>query len=137
MRPALKIKDFLNELLKMLYSCEVDAIAVKSYLRGVSAATSAFAESTSMFLVILTYVLLGNVLEASIVYSVAQYFGMIKTMMTVFFPRAISSAAEARVSIERVQVGCLRIFLSPKKMLECSVCRIFYFWMKLRKMVKQ
>ncbi|XP_008210078.1 multidrug resistance-associated protein 4 isoform X1 [Nasonia vitripennis] len=82
---------------------EVDAIAVKSYMRGVSAATSVFAESTSMFFIIMTYVLLGNALEASVVYSVAQYFSMIKVMITVFYPRALSSAAEARVSLKRIE----------------------------------
>lgn len=82
----------------------MNAIAGKFYLRVASAATSSFAESTSMFLVILVHVLLGNYLEASVVYSVAQYFGMIKTMMTVFYPRAMASMAEARVSVERIQV---------------------------------
>lgn len=87
-----------------LFRSEVNAIARKLYLRGISTAISAFAESTSMFFLILTYVMLGNVLEASIVYSVAQYFGMIKTMMTVFYPLAVSSWAEAKVSIQRIEV---------------------------------
>lgn len=83
---------------------EVNAIGKKSYLRGISAATSVFAESTSLFFVIAACVLLGKPLQASMVYSLAQYFGMMKVMMTVFYPRAMSSAAEARVSIKRIEV---------------------------------
>jgi hypothetical protein len=40
------------------------------------------------------------------VFVVTAYFNIVKHVMTDFFPRAILSLAECRVSITRVQVWC-------------------------------
>lgn len=65
-------------------------------------------ERTTLFLTVVTYVLLGNRLTSEKVFSIAQLFNTIQLYMSIFFPLAMSSYAEAKVSVDRLEVGYIR-----------------------------
>lgn len=82
---------------------EIDALAKTSYIRGFTVALMVFTERFSTYLTVITYVLLGNPLTSDKVFSLAQFFNTIQLYMAIFFPMAMSSLAEAIVSIRRLE----------------------------------
>lgn len=52
----------------------------------------------------MAYVLLGNTISADKVFSMAQYFNILQLTMAILYPMAVSAAAEAHVSIKRLEV---------------------------------
>jgi len=52
----------------------------------------------------MAYVLLGHSISADKVFSIAQYYNILQLTMAVFYPIAVTSAAEAAVSIKRIEV---------------------------------
>lgn len=61
-------------------------------------------ERTTLFLTVVTYALLGNRLTSEKVFSMAQLFNTIQLYMSIFFPMAMTSWAEAKVSVDRLEV---------------------------------
>lgn len=74
-----------------------------SYVKGVSVAITVFTERVTLYLTIITYVLLGNRLTGDVVFSMAQLFNTVQLYMSIFYPLAISAYAEANVSIKRLE----------------------------------
>jgi len=52
----------------------------------------------------MAYVLLGNSISADKVFSMAQYFNILQLTMAILYPMAVAAAAEAAVSIQRIEV---------------------------------
>lgn len=75
------------------------------YLKGVTYASHAYAQRTALFFCILAYVLQDNVITADKVFTIADLFTAMALSMTNLFPRGLHSYAEAKVSINRIQVG--------------------------------
>ncbi|XP_025162191.1 multidrug resistance-associated protein 4 isoform X2 [Harpegnathos saltator] len=82
---------------------EVDVLTLTSYLRGFTLATFVFTERTTLYFTIMTYVFLGHTISADKVFSMAQYFNILELTMAIFYPIAVASAAEASVSIKRIE----------------------------------
>lgn len=57
---------------------------------------------TAIFLCILTYVLTGNKIASSYVYTMTAFYRLLNTV-TMFFPQAITQVAEMLVSIKRIK----------------------------------
>lgn len=82
---------------------EVNVVTSASYLRGVYLSCAVFIERTTLYLTIITYVLLGNNITSDKTYSMAQFFNTLQLALALYFPMAISVGAETLVSIKRLQ----------------------------------
>ncbi|XP_060825226.1 ATP-binding cassette subfamily C member 4-like isoform X2 [Bombus pascuorum] len=92
-----------EKLVSFVRSQEIDVLTVASYLRGFTLATFVFTERTTLYFTIMAYVLLGNTISADKVFSMAQYFNILQLTMAILYPMAVSAAAEAHVSIKRLE----------------------------------
>ncbi|XP_078033391.1 ATP-binding cassette sub-family C member 4 isoform X2 [Augochlora pura] len=92
-----------EKLVSVVRSREVDVLTISSYLRGFTLATFVFTERTTLYFTIMAYVLLGNSISADKVFSMAQYFNILQLTMAILYPLAVSCAAEASVSIKRIE----------------------------------
>lgn len=88
----------------MIYRQELDFIAISNYLKGITWASSTYAQRTALFVTVLVYVLQDNIISADKVFSITQFYSTIQLTMAIFFPRGLHFYAEAKVSINRVQV---------------------------------
>ncbi|KAJ8916751.1 hypothetical protein NQ315_013956 [Exocentrus adspersus] len=86
---------------------EIDVILKTSYIKGISLAIMVFTERVTLYLTIITYVLIGNRLTGDVVFSMAQLFNTVQLYMSILYPMAISSYAEANVSIKRLETFLL------------------------------
>ncbi|XP_014208079.1 multidrug resistance-associated protein 4-like [Copidosoma floridanum] len=82
---------------------EIDVITSMSYLRGINTASNAFIDRTCLYFTVMAYALVGNAITAKIVFSLVQYFTVLQIMLAWNYPRAIFNAAEARVSVRRIE----------------------------------
>lgn len=92
-----------EQMVKLARKKEIDVITSASYLRGVYLSCAVFIERTTLYLTIITYVLLGNNITADKTYSMAQFFNLLQLAMAIYYPMAISMGAETLVSIKRLQ----------------------------------
>lgn len=83
---------------------EIDVITVTSYIRGFLIALTVFTERFTLFLTVITYVLIGHSLTGDKVFSMAQFFNTIQLYMAIFYPLAVSFYAEAKISVKRIEV---------------------------------
>uniref|UniRef100_A0A1Y1MHV4 ABC transmembrane type-1 domain-containing protein n=1 Tax=Photinus pyralis TaxID=7054 RepID=A0A1Y1MHV4_PHOPY len=97
-----------EEMVKVARKLEMDVMARTSYIRGFLISLTVFSDRFSLFLTIVTYVLLGNALTSDKVFSMAQLFNTVQSYMVVLYPFAMSFFAEAKVSVERVEVQVRR-----------------------------
>lgn len=89
------------EMIKKIRRKEVIAIRGGAYVRA--ALLSLFMVSrVSIFLTIVSYVLMGNVLTARKVFIVTSYFSILNDSMVHFWPMALTICAEGYISTRRV-----------------------------------
>lgn len=62
-----------------------------------------FTERFILYLLLICYICLGNRLTSDVVFSTAQLINSIQLFMCVFFPRALSTYAEAEVTITKLE----------------------------------
>ncbi|XP_021200213.3 ATP-binding cassette sub-family C member 4 [Helicoverpa armigera] len=62
-----------------------------------------FTERTALFLTVLTYVLLGNVMSANVFYPLQQFMNAAQVNVTLILPLVLSFTAELLVSLGRVE----------------------------------
>ncbi|XP_058803038.1 ATP-binding cassette sub-family C member 4 isoform X2 [Phymastichus coffea] len=82
---------------------EVDVLLMAAYLRGVNFASFVFTERTTLYVTVVAYVLQGYVISAEKIFTMAQYFNILQLTMAIFYPQAVRSAAEAKISIKRIE----------------------------------
>ncbi|KAJ8932364.1 hypothetical protein NQ314_014731 [Rhamnusium bicolor] len=82
---------------------EIDIITKTSYIRGFSLSLMVFTERVSLYLTLVTFVLLGNRLSSDVVFSMAQLFNSVQLYMCIYYPNGLASFAEAKVSIKRLE----------------------------------
>ncbi|KAK2579975.1 hypothetical protein KPH14_012235 [Odynerus spinipes] len=92
-----------EKLVSYARSHEIDVLTLTSYLKGFTLASFVFTERTTLYFTIMAYVLGGNNISADKVFSMAQYFNILQATMAIFYPTAVASAAEALVSIKRLE----------------------------------
>ena len=107
---------------------EVNVLAITSYIRGINLASFVFTERTTLFVTIVAYVLQGNIISADKVFSMAQYFNILQLTMAILYPRAIGCAAEAKVSIMRIEVFNFTDNYEEQEIFDLIMkCIIYYF----------
>ncbi|KAI4497628.1 hypothetical protein M0802_007168 [Mischocyttarus mexicanus] len=92
-----------EKLVSLSRSYEIDVLTLTSYLRGFTLATFVFTERTTLYFTVMAYVLRGNNISADKIFSIAQYFNILQATMAIYYPIAVSFAAEGLVSIKRLQ----------------------------------
>lgn len=92
-----------ESMVKSARATEIKTITGASYLRGVFLSCSVFIERTTLFLTVITYVLIENTITADKVYSMAQFFNLLQLAMAIYYPLAINMGAETLVSVRRLQ----------------------------------
>lgn len=75
-----------------------------SYLKGINFYAVPFIDRVAVFFTIAAYTLMGNPISADKVFPMIQYFNIMHLLFVFNYPRAMSYAAEARVSIMRIEV---------------------------------
>lgn len=62
-----------------------------------------FTERLSLYLTLITFVLMGFELSSDIVFSMAQIINSIQLYMCIYYPNALSYSAEAKISVKRLE----------------------------------
>ncbi|XP_074034740.1 ATP-binding cassette sub-family C member 4 isoform X2 [Leptinotarsa decemlineata] len=99
-------KSFKN-IIKAARLTEISDITKSSYVRGMLSGCMVFLDKLTLFMTVICYVLLGNVITADRVFSMAQLFSILQTAMAIHYPIAMSMGSETRISISRVQAFML------------------------------
>lgn len=86
---------------------EVKYILRTSMIKGFSTALSVFTERFILFMAVATFVVLGGDIRPEITFSLVQYFNLLQLAANICFPLALSSLAEAKVSIKRIEVSII------------------------------
>ncbi|GJQ86167.1 hypothetical protein Trydic_g13444 [Trypoxylus dichotomus] len=81
---------------------EVRKIKAANYVRAVFLSSMVFVERTTLFLTLITFVLIGNNLTSDITYTIIPYINLLQTALAIFLPLAIQMSAECAVSIRRL-----------------------------------
>lgn len=81
---------------------EIQKLKINSLIRALSTFISLVLPKIAMFGSILTYILTGNVLSSSYVFTLGTFFRHLQTA-TIFFPLAAAHFAEMLVSVRRIQ----------------------------------
>ncbi|KAF7280544.1 hypothetical protein GWI33_005747 [Rhynchophorus ferrugineus] len=82
---------------------EIRMIRRTSYIKGFSSALNVFVERAALYIAVISYVLMGNPISSNVVFSMAQLLNTIQLYMSIFFPLALSSYEEAKVSVRRLE----------------------------------
>uniref|UniRef100_H3CYA8 Cystic fibrosis transmembrane conductance regulator n=1 Tax=Tetraodon nigroviridis TaxID=99883 RepID=H3CYA8_TETNG len=84
-------------------SKEISKVMNSSYLRGLNMASFFCASKIILFVTFTLYVLLGNTISASRVFVTVSLYSAVRLTVTLFFPNAIETLFESRVSVRRIQ----------------------------------
>ncbi|XP_056882196.1 ATP-binding cassette sub-family C member 4-like [Takifugu flavidus] len=90
-------------LVSNIRSKEISKVMKSSYLRGLNMASFFCASKIIVFVTFTLYVLLGNTISASRVFVTVSLYSAVRLTVTLFFPNAIETLYESRVSIQRIQ----------------------------------
>lgn len=82
---------------------ELKVIRYVSYIRGVLMSFIMFTTRVSIFISLVGYYLLGNVVTAEKAFVITAFYNILRQTMTVFFPQGIGQLAETLVSFKRIQ----------------------------------
>ncbi|XP_061486083.1 ATP-binding cassette sub-family C member 4 isoform X2 [Rhineura floridana] len=91
------------DLVSSMRRKEISMVLKSSYLRGMNLASFFVASKITVFMTLMTYVLLGNVISASRVFVAVTLYSAVRLTVTLFFPAAVERASEAMVSIRRIK----------------------------------
>uniref|UniRef100_A0A674PFE0 Cystic fibrosis transmembrane conductance regulator n=1 Tax=Takifugu rubripes TaxID=31033 RepID=A0A674PFE0_TAKRU len=105
-------------LVSNIRSKEISKVMKSSYLRGLNMASFFCASKIIVFITFTLYVLLGNTISASRVFVTVSLYSAVRLTVTLFFPNAIETLYESRVSIQRIQVF---VFIDEKISLVATI----------------
>lgn len=81
---------------------EVQEIRKRSYIQAINLSFSQILNRTAIFLCILVYIVTGNRLTAAYAYTVSSFYNVIRQVVVMNFPRAVTDYAESSTSVKRV-----------------------------------
>ncbi|KAG5894554.1 hypothetical protein JTB14_021536 [Gonioctena quinquepunctata] len=82
---------------------EIEQIRISATIKAVMMSLNWVLNRVAIGICILTFFLTGNTLTATYAYTVFAFYGVMKTAVTMHFPKAISQTSETKISIERIQ----------------------------------
>lgn len=85
------------------YRTELSVICKSSYVKAITTAMVVFTERFSLFLIVMTHVMLGNRVTSDMVFSMAFLLNILQASFCFYLPAALESCAEIKVSISRIQ----------------------------------
>ncbi|KAL3283208.1 hypothetical protein HHI36_006357 [Cryptolaemus montrouzieri] len=91
-----------TKLIELARKKEIKAIRAHQYLVGLIYALEMFITRTSIFISVLTFVLLGNFISADKVFAITGIYNVIRPLITTLFSISISCIAEVNVSVGRI-----------------------------------
>lgn len=92
-----------QKIVETLRSKEINVLRHLNYLKGVLISFAVFMERTTLFVTVVCFVLLGNVITADKAFSMAQFFNSMQLSVAITFPLAINLCAETLVTIRRLE----------------------------------
>lgn len=106
---------------------EMKLIGYTTYLRGFYLSIMVFSERVTLYLTLITFVLMGNSLTAESTFVLASLFNILQLSCAIYFPQAIIMAGEAAVSLDRLTVSYTKFLQrSEIKPTCCAYSRSFY-----------
>lgn len=96
-----------NYKIYIFSSKEIKVIRYVSYVRGILLSFIMFTTRVSIFVSLVGFALLGNLVTAEKAFVITAYYNILRQTMTVFFPQGIGQFAETLVSIKRIQAFML------------------------------
>ncbi|XP_017848791.2 multidrug resistance-associated protein 4-like [Drosophila busckii] len=82
---------------------EIQQLSYANYLYGFQRTTRFFIQRTTLFLTLAAAVLMGQSISADFVFSVVIYYNILQLVAAVYYPLAVNLAAEAWVSLGRIE----------------------------------
>lgn len=82
---------------------EITVIRYVSWIRGVLLSFIMFVTRVSIFISLVAFALLGNIVTAQQAFMITAYYNILRPSMTIFLPQAIGQFAETLVSIGRLE----------------------------------
>ncbi|KAJ8920723.1 hypothetical protein NQ315_004862 [Exocentrus adspersus] len=82
---------------------EMKQIKSTSMVRAINASMSMFLNRTALYFAVLAYVLAGNTPQAYYIFVVSSFYNVLRQPLVFHIPHAISTLAEASVSIKRLE----------------------------------
>ncbi|CAG2058954.1 unnamed protein product [Timema podura] len=113
---TIPVQSYMSKL-----TSDLHLVRSTSYLRGVYMSFMVFTERTSLFVTLIAYVLLGNTISSDKVYSMAQFYNVLNLSLAIFYPMALSTGAEAMVSVDRIQEFLMQEEITPRKAIPSTV----------------
>lgn len=92
-----------EKMVELSRKLEIDLISKTSYIQGILSAMAVFTERLTLYVTVITFVLMEQRISGNIVFSMAQLVNTIQAVLAIFFPRALGSYAEAKVSMGRIE----------------------------------
>ncbi|XP_066155396.1 probable multidrug resistance-associated protein lethal(2)03659 [Euwallacea fornicatus] len=96
-------ENHFSKLVALARKKEMQAIRSHAYIMGLIYSFEVFVSRSAIFISILGYVLLGNLVTAERVFAITAIYNVLRPVITILFSISISSVAEVNVSIMRVQ----------------------------------
>lgn len=93
-----------SKIVSITRALEINKIKFSSYVRATYIAIMVFTERISLYVTLITFVLLGNNLAASITYVLASMINILQLTASLYFPQALIMLGETMVSINRLEV---------------------------------
>lgn len=92
-----------GQMVELARRKEINVIKYVSYIRGILLSFIMFTTRVSIFISLVAYALLGNIVTAEKAFVITAYYNILRVTMTVFFPQGVGQFAETLVSIKRIQ----------------------------------
>lgn len=92
-----------GKMIEYVRGKEIKVIKYVSYIRGILLSFIMFTTRVSIFISLVAFALLGNLVTAEKAFVITAYYNILRVTMTVFFPQGVGQLAETLVSIRRIQ----------------------------------
>ncbi|XP_018565523.1 probable multidrug resistance-associated protein lethal(2)03659 isoform X2 [Anoplophora glabripennis] len=91
------------KLVEICRKKEMQQICSSGTIRGITMSFNLALSRAAICICILTYVLTGNVINATYAYTVSSYYATLRQVVTKAFPKAVTQLAETKVSVSRIR----------------------------------
>ncbi|KAJ8954550.1 hypothetical protein NQ318_000784 [Aromia moschata] len=91
------------KLVEMSRRKEMQQIKSASVIRAIMMSLNLVQNHAALYCCILTYVLTGNIMNSSYVYTLSSFYGILRDAVTKNFPKGLTDFAESNVSANRIQ----------------------------------
>ncbi|XP_075985131.1 ATP-binding cassette subfamily C member 4-like isoform X2 [Anticarsia gemmatalis] len=104
-------------VVKAARAYELSSLQKSIFIRSTFLGFMLFTERSILFFTILTIALTGNMISATTIYPIQQYFSIIQMNVTLVLPLAIAGISEMMVSIERIQQFLMMVERTDEKIM--------------------